>query len=291
MRAEPLSTRDYDHGESARWDAQRQELLWVDIGAGRFLRAPLDEVHAPVVHEAGTTVGAVTPCAAGGWLLAAGRGIVHVAEDGGQQVLAELEPAGVRMNDATCDPQGRFWAGSMAFDQTPGAASLHRLDLDGSVRPVLRGLTISNGLGWSPSHDVLYLNDSGPSTTWAFDVDPETGALSRQRPLISHDDGACDGMAVDDEGCLWIPLWGGSAVDRFDPQGRRMQRVELAASQPSDCCLVGGRLVITTARHELWEPTPADGLLYVADVGVTGPPVTAYAGALPSAAAASTASR
>jgi sugar lactone lactonase YvrE len=111
------------------------------------LRAALDDVDAPLVHTAGTTVGAATPCEAGGWLLAAGRGLVAVAEDGAQRVVVELEPAGIRMNDASCDPQGRFWAGSMAFDQTPGAASLHRLDADGSVQAVLRGLTISNGLG------------------------------------------------------------------------------------------------------------------------------------------------
>jgi sugar lactone lactonase YvrE len=184
------------------------------------------------------------------------------------------------MNDASCDPQGRFWAGSMAFDQTPGAASLHRLDADGTVHAVLRGLTISNGLGWSPQGDVMYLNDSGPSVTWAFDVDPTTGSLSRQRALVEHTDGACDGMAVDDEGCLWIPLWGGGAVDRFDPVGRRIARISLEARQPSDCCLVDGQLVITTATDGLWEPGPADGLLHIADVGVSGPPVTPYSGRL-----------
>jgi sugar lactone lactonase YvrE len=279
-RAERLSSTRYAHGEGARWDARRGELLWVDIGAGRVLRASLDEVDAPAVHQAGTTVGAVTPREDGGWLLAAGRGLLALDEDGTQRPVAELEPEGVRMNDASCDPQGRFWAGSMAFDQTPGAASLHRLDADGSVHPVLRGLTISNGLGWSPDATVMYLNDSGPSTTWAFDVEPETGTLSGQRALVEHTDGACDGMAVDDEGCLWIPLWGGSAVDRFDPAGRRIGRVSVDASQPSDCCLVDGRLIITTATNGLWEPGPADGLLHVAEVGVGGPPVTPYSGRL-----------
>lgn len=278
LRAEPLPGATYDHGEGVRWDAERRELLWVDIAAGRFLRAPLDAVDAPVVHDAGVPVGAVTPMRSGGWLLAAGRGLVAVDEAGRQRDLVTLEPEHVRMNDAACDPAGRFWAGSMAHEATEGQGSLHRLDLDGTVTTVLTGLTISNGLGWSPDRTVMYLNDSGPSTTWAFDVDD--GGIRNQRPLVRHEDGACDGLAVDDEGCLWVPLWGGSAVDRYDPDGRRMVRVEVPARQPSDCCFAEGRLVITSARRDLDQPGELDGRMFVVDVGVDGPPVTPYAGAV-----------
>ena len=283
LRAEPLSRRRYALGEGIRWDARRDELLWVDIGAGRFLRAPLGRVDEPVVHEAGTTVGAVTPYADSGWLLAAGRGLLALDEQGREHPVAEIEPEGVRMNDAVCDPQGRFWAGSMALDHRPGAASLHRLGVDGVLTTVLRGLTISNGLGWSPDGRTAYLNDSGPSVTWAFDWDGDT--LSRQRPLVQHERGYCDGMAVDDEGCLWVPLWDAGAVDRIAPDGRRVDRVELDARQPSDCCLVGGLLVITTATVGMHAPGPTDGLLHVVDVGVGGPPVVPYAGRPPWATA------
>jgi sugar lactone lactonase YvrE len=278
VRAEPLSAARYDHGEGVRWDAERGELLWVDITAGRFLRAPLDAVDDPTVVQVDRPVGAVTPVASGGWLLAAGRGLLHVDGDDVREV-AELEPASVRMNDASCDPTGRFWAGSMAYDAAEGAASLHRLDLDGSVRTVLRDLTISNGLGWSPDGSVLYLNDSGPSVTYAFDL--VDGELGERRVLVHHEDGLGDGMAVDDEGFLWIPLWGGGFVDRYDPAGRRVLRIDVPARQPSDCCLVDGRLVITTARRDLAEPGPDDGRLLVADVGVSGPPVTPFRGVLP----------
>ncbi|MCW2679611.1 MAG: Gluconolactonase [Frankiales bacterium] len=279
LRAEPLSRRHYAHGEGIRWDARRQELLWVDIEAGHVLRAQLDDVDAPQVHDAGRTVGAVTPYLDSGWLLAAGRGLLAVDEAGAQHELADLEPEGVRMNDAACDPHGRFWAGGMALDRTPGAASLHRLDVDGTATAVLHGLTISNGLAWSPDGRTAYLNDSGPSVTWAFDWDEESGSLSRQRPLVQHEHGYCDGLAIDDEGCLWVPLWDAGAVDRIDPQGRRIARVELDARQPSDCCLVDGLLVITTATDGMHAPGPSDGLLHVVEVGVGGPPVVPYAGA------------
>lgn len=275
-RAEPLSQHCYPHGEGARWDAHRRELLWVDLDAGRFLRAPLDRVDEPVEHVAGRPVGAGTPRAGGGWVLAAGQGLVALSEDGQQDDIALLEAPSIRMNDAACDPDGRFWAGSMAHDQTRGAASLHRLDADGSVTTVLRGLTVSNGLGWSPDGSVLYLNDSIPSVTWAYDV--VDGELTGQRALVEHERGAADGMTLDDEGCLWVALWGGSAVERFDPSGRRIGRVELAANQPTDCCFAEGRLVITTATDGLWQPGPHDGLLHVVDVGMDGPALTPYAG-------------
>lgn len=282
--AEPLSDLRYAHGEGIRWDAARQELLWVDIGAGRFLRSPVDDVDRPVTLDAGVPVGAVTPYEQDGWLLAAGQGLMAVDGEARLHEIARLEPEALRMNDAACDPQGRFWAGSMAYDQTPGAAALHRLDADGTVTRVLRGLTISNGLGWSPAGDRMYLNDSGPSVTWVFEFDSASGSLSHQRRLVEHTDGACDGMAVDDEGCLWVALWGGSAVDRFDPDGRRTERVRVPAEQPSDCCLVDGRLIVTTAREGMWSPGPNDGRLHVAQVGVSAPAVTRYAGAPPWAA-------
>lgn len=81
--AEPFSEQVYAHGEGVRWDARRRELLWVDIGAGRFLRSTLDAVDAPVEHRAGVPVGAVTPYESGGWLLAAGRGLRALDENGG----------------------------------------------------------------------------------------------------------------------------------------------------------------------------------------------------------------
>jgi len=275
LTALPVSTRSYEHGEGIRWDAAREQLLWVDITAGRFLRAAPGQLDQPRVHEAGMPVGAVTPRVSGGWVLAAGRGFVLLHEDGTQQVLAEVEPPDVRMNDGACDPQGRFWAGSMAYDARPGAATLHVLDPDGSVRPALPGLTISNGIGWSPDGGTCYLNDSGPGVTYAFDVRDGGAQLTGQRVLITHDGGVGDGMVLDDEGFLWVPLWGGSAVVRYDPAGRVSARVEVDAVQPTCCALVGQTLYITSASKGLRSPRPGDGRIFAVDVGVGGPPVQA----------------
>src|SRR5919109_1118402 len=154
-------------GEGPGWDADRQELFWVDITGGRLLVATLTATGASGKRRYET--GHVTACAApyqgpgGGWLLGADQGFAHLAEDGAFTLLAQPEADSavpVRMNDGCCDPAGRFWAGSMAWDKTPDAGSLFRVDLDGSVHRVLTGLTISNGLGWSPDERTMYVTDT-----------------------------------------------------------------------------------------------------------------------------------
>ena len=63
-----------------------------------------------------------------GWLLGSGRGFVHLALDGSQRTIAEASPAETRMNDGACDPQGRFWGGTLADDHHEGGGALYRLD-------------------------------------------------------------------------------------------------------------------------------------------------------------------
>ncbi len=137
-----------------RWDARRGELLRVDILAGRVYRdRVLDDGSLTPVHvyELPGTVGMIAPIEGDdGWLLGAGRGFVHLATDGTRRTIAEVAPPATRMNDGACDPQGRFWAGTLADDHHAGGGALYRLDRDGRIELVLDGLTISNGIGWSP---------------------------------------------------------------------------------------------------------------------------------------------
>ena len=271
-------------GEGLRWDAAGDHLLWVDLLAGRLHRAPLSDLDAvETLVRLDVPLGAFAPCSGGGWLLAAGRGLSHLGEDGRVRPLVELEPPGNRMNDAACDLQGRFWAGSMADDEHEGAGSLYRVDLDGAVVRVRGDVTVANGPAFSPDGGALYLDDSGRQVLLAYDLDPATGELSGERELVRFSEGAGDGLTVDDEGFLWVALFGGGAVHRYDPGGQLVQRVEVAASQVSSCCLAGGRLFATTVAEGLRAPEPDAGHLVVADVGVTGPPVRPFRGRLPSA--------
>ena len=163
-------------GEGVRWDARRSELLRVDILAGRVYRDRIDDDGSLVPVRTYTvpgTVGAIAPIDGDdGWLLAAGRGFVHLRADGSTRTLAEVAPPGTRMNDGACDPQGRFWAGTLADDHHAGGGALYRLERSGAAELMLSDLTIPNGLGWTPDGTTMYLVDSGPHTLFAFDVRP-----------------------------------------------------------------------------------------------------------------------
>ncbi|SDX72897.1 Sugar lactone lactonase YvrE [Modestobacter sp. DSM 44400] len=287
------------HGEGPTWDAERQELLWVDITAGQVRRATvaadgaLTEV---AVHEVGGTVGVVVPAAGGGWLLGAGPGVTHLTADGEPRVLVELpgeggsaESGGTRMNDGGCDRAGRFFVGSMAFDERAGAGALYRVDLDGTVSTVLDGLTISNGTGWSPDDRTVYLADSGPGVVWASDYDLGTGTFGARRALLEFDgdDGVADGLTVDDEGCLWTALWSGGQVRRYSPDGELLAVVEVPTDNTSSCAFAGPArdlLVISTSQHGLTDAQraqqPDAGRLFTAHPGVTGPAAFPYRGPL-----------
>lgn len=277
--AEPATTARYVFGEGLRWDGA--QVLWVDLMAGRLQRAPLDRLDEPAVVEVGRPLGAVAPTTSGGLVLAAGQGLAHRAEDGTLTELAALEPGTHRMNDAACDPAGRFWAGSMAYDERESGGSLYRLELDSTVTVVRRDVSIANGPAWSPDGRTMYLDDSGRSVLLAYDVDPATGDLSGERALVEFARGAGDGLTVDDEGHLWVAVFGGSAVHRYDPAGRLVATVPLPASQVTSCCLAEGRLLVTTASKGMEHPEPDAGRLFVAEVGVSAPPVAPYRGVLP----------
>jgi len=292
MDVVPVSDEVAELGEGPRLDPRTGEVLWVDILAGRLHRCRLTggQLHTEAVIDVGRHLGAVAPveAAGSGWLVAAGQGFARVAGDGTVTVLAEPEAGGApprtRMNDGACDPQGRFWAGSMAYDETPGAGTLYRMDRDGTVSAVVTGVTISNGLGWSPDGATMYYADTGAATLDAFDFDPERGDLDRRRTLVRFEgDGVGDGLCVDDEGCVWVAMWGGAQVRRYGPDGRLLTIVPMPVSQPTACCFAGPdrtTLVVTSARDglapEALAAQPDAGRVFVVDAGVGGPPATPF---------------
>ncbi len=281
-------------GEGPRWDGERGELLWVDIEGETVHRSRLGHDGRLLTiggYRVGHPVGAAAPAAAGGWLLAAGSGFWHLDQDGGLVQLAQPEAdreGRTRMNDARTDPRGRFFAGSMAYGATPGMGRLHRLDLDGSVTTVLEGLTISNGIDWSPDGTTVYFADSGTRTIDAFDYDLETGEMSGRRRIYetAEDDGAGDGLTVDTDGTIWVAMHGIGAVRRLSPDGELLTEVRLPASQTTAPCFGGedlATLFVTSAREgfsaddEQREPE-AGRVFRIDGAGARGRPVVPYAG-------------
>ena len=272
-----------EHGEGPFWDSARGRLLVVDM-----LRGAVVAVGASgrtERYELGGVAAAIRARRAGGYVLATGRGFQPYTADfvpDGAEIAAFTDPR-IRMNDGGCDPQGRFYCGTMAYAATPGAGTLYRLDPDLSVHPVLTGVTISNGLQWHADGRHAYYNDTPTGRVDRYDFDPAAGNLSNRRTLaaIEPDHGQPDGMAIDEEGGVWVALWGGGAVHRYDEDGTLTERIELPARQVTACAFggpAGTTLYITTSRDGLGDAAePEAGAVFAAETGVRGATQYAFA--------------
>ncbi|GAA5162799.1 SMP-30/gluconolactonase/LRE family protein [Amycolatopsis dongchuanensis] len=232
-------------------------LVMVDILRGRLLELPEGAPPRELLKLA-EPLGAVAPLAGGGWLAAAGTGIAVLG--GSVRWLARPEKApAMRMNDAVADPAGRFWAGSMAYDATPGAGSVYRVDPGGSVTAVITGLTVPNGPAFDADGTTVYLADSAEGVIFRYTVDAATGEPGEREKFATVAGGSPDGMTVDAEGFLWSAIWGAGEVRRFAPDGTLDRVLPVPARQPASVCLTGEHLVVTTARVGLDAPGELDG--------------------------------
>jgi sugar lactone lactonase YvrE len=253
-------------GECPVWDPGRQQLLWVDIynhrvhqfepSTGRDRYVETDDVVCAIA------------LAAGGRLLAALRRELVFLDPASDRIeprsRIEFSHADTRFNDGKCDTHGRFWVGSISDE--PGQAGLYRYDPDGSLHQLEHGLTISNGLGWSPDDRTFYLTDSPQKKIFAYRFDAARGTISDRRVLVDLGDEAVepDGLAVDGQGNLWSALWDGWCIVCFDPAGTELERIPVPVQRPTSVAF-GGRdlteLYVTTASIGLSQKEVQRGVL------------------------------
>jgi sugar lactone lactonase YvrE len=277
--------------ESPIWDAGRRTLLWVDIMAGDVHR--LDPATGrDLVTHVDVPVGAVAARRAGGLILAAGVGFATLDEQPAEQAgtLGWLWTRGLgdRMNDGKCDPAGRFLAGTLSYARDPGACALYQLDAGGQVSTLLDGVTLSNGLGWSPAGDLMYFADTPLERVDVLDYDVATGAVAGRRAFVDLHDvpGRPDGLTVDADGAVWIAMARGGAVRRYTADGRLDLVIELPVRLVTSVTFGGdglGDLYVTTSREGLSESDlasqPLAGSVFVvAGTGARGLPANTYAG-------------
>jgi sugar lactone lactonase YvrE len=273
-----------DLGEGPLWDARTGELVWVDIMAGLVHRFD-PESGTDRAFDVRQPVSAIVPRAAGGYVLALRDGFAFWDGDAAT-VVAPIEPQRreIRMNDGACDSRGRFWAGTMHVDYRRGEGSLYRLDADKTAQVMLSGVTISNGIAWSLDETTMYYVDTPTQCIDAFDFDAETGAISDRRRIVKIDAeaGSPDGLIVDAEGCIWVALWDGWEVRRYDPAGKHLASVAVPAARVTKPAFGGPDLTdmfITTASPEKANPSqPYAGGVFHVRPGVAGLPAHAYAG-------------
>jgi sugar lactone lactonase YvrE len=245
-------------GEGPIWDPVGSCLYFVDILRGNIHRFDPARSSSRTYHV-DRMVGAAALTDAGDLMLAVDDGFARLDLASGRLTMVasvEADRPDLRMNDGACDAAGRFWAGTMALDERPGAGTLYRLDPDGRVHPMVREVGISNGLDWSDDGRVMYFIDSLAQSVDRLDFDLATGSIHDRRPLvhIPPGQGAPDGMTVDAEGCLWVALWGGGAVHRYTAGGALDRIVRLPTAYPTSCTFGGAELAdlyITTAAVKL----------------------------------------
>jgi sugar lactone lactonase YvrE len=268
-------------GEGPFWDADRGELMWVDIEKGELHffnpRSGTDQYTA-----LGSRVGMAVPTSDGKFLVALENGLAMLEVGEPPEIFADPEPdkPNNRFNDGKCGPDGRLWVGSMDRDAEENAGALYRLDADLTLTRCLTGITVSNGLAWSPDGTTMYYIDSPTYRVLAFDYDRVNGQISRRRTVIEvpGDHGSPDGMCMDVEGMLWIAHWDGGNVTRWDPAtGQIREMIRVPAPRTTSCAFGGpdlGTLYITTARIGLDDAMlarfPDSGGLFACQPGARG---------------------
>jgi sugar lactone lactonase YvrE len=289
--AQPILGARASLGEGALWHAPTQTLYWVDIlGQKVFAYDPATGENRST--EVGSDVGTVVVRKAGGLMVGLREGFAWVEPESGQvQLLAPIAHSAPdeRLNDGKCDPAGRFWAGTIASRDGRGVGRLYRMDPDHSLHIMLEGIACSNGIVWTADARTMYYIDTPTRQVWGFEYDKDIGAIENKRIAIEVDPehGHPDGMAIDAEDTLWIAMWGGGRVCRFDPRsGRLLDMVTVPSARQTTSCAFGGpnldELFITSARdglkdHELAEQ-PEAGSLFRARVGVRGVEAAEFAG-------------
>jgi len=278
----------FDHPEGLLWDERGRRLLWVDVMAGLVLSYDLGE-GLPATSRTGRAVGCVAPRRDGGLVCGVREGFGLLSAEGEFSLLSDVhgDRPYLQMNDGAVDMRGRFWAGSMSLEheKRPGTAALYRLD-PGAVHPSqeLTGISVSNGIGWSPDGLHCYYVDSDTRRIDVFEFDADSGTLRERKTLAEVQGALPDGIAVDAEGCVWVAMHGGWEVQRFTPSGHVDRVVRLPGSQVTTCAFGGpdlSTLFIAVSAHGLDERALSSekaGYIFAFDPGVQGLPSQEFAG-------------
>ena len=258
--AKPVIEIRADLGEGAVWDSVNKALYWLDIlGKKLFIYYPISGINKEIKFN--KEIGAVVPRQSGGVILALKGGFASYNFNSGKLqklITVEQDKPANRFNDGKCDPAGRFWAGTMNFNGAPNAGSLYYLDTNLTVKKIIKGVTISNGITWSVDEKIMYYIDSSTYSVVSFDYDKFSGNIKNKKTVIKINPsyGVPDGMTIDKEGMLWIALFNGGKISRWNPiTGNLIGLLEIPGAKQITSCAFGGSdmkdLYVTTATHGL----------------------------------------
>ena len=266
-------------GEGPFWDSIKNRLLWVDIIGKKIISQSMECSDVDTIEVDGNP-GCAVLSSDGGLVVGIDNNISLINNEGGiEKLTGTKEGEGLRFNDGKCDPSGRFWIGSMDRKEKQKIGSLYSWNpIEGLVNRE-QGITVSNGIGWSPDHDLFYYIDSPTRKVSAYDFDLFTGRIENKRTFITfnEEDGFPDGMTVDNAGRLWIAFWGGSKIMCIDAHTKKVEEVILFPVSKITSCAFGGeqmdQLFVTSAKVQVTEDDePMAGKTFIVSPGVKGLP-------------------
>ena len=276
-------------GECPVWSVAEQVLYWVDINAPSLNRFD-PRTGTNTAWPMPESIGSFALRSSGGFVAALRGGVWLVSADGRLErkiATAPYAPAHHRFNDGRADPQGRFWVGSMNENRVAATGGLYRLEASLPLVPMIAGITISNGLAWSPDSLTMYHADTVTRTISAWTFDPATGDISDRRifAMFLGETERPDGGAVDREGCYWSAFYRDGKIVRLSPRGELLAEFPVPAMCPTMCAFGGAdlqTLYVTSARQHR-EPEelarlPQSGGIFAMRVDVPGLPEPEFAG-------------
>ena len=271
------------------WRAETQDLVWVDIESARvccFYPATGENK----TWDVGEKPGLAVPAEKGDLILGTSVGFVRLDLASGELspiIDPEQDLPNNRFNDGKVDPEGRLWAGTMGMNEAPNVGSLYRLNRNLCADKLFDQVSISNGMAWTSDHKTFYYIDSPTRRVDVFDCDMAGGSVSNRRTAFELPSGMGypDGMCIDNEGMLWVALWQGWGVARFEPGGALLTKVEVPVECVTSCCFGGenwDELYITTSSRDLDRTgrveQPLAGGVFRCKPGVSGPPTNLFLG-------------
>jgi len=233
-------------GESPIWNAEKSCLYWIDMGAP-ILNCLYIKTNDYCSYKMPSPLCSIVLCKNGDILATMGKNIIMLRQPDFKLepiCTLEVEDKNIVFNDGKCDSQGRLWIGTRDILQERPVSALYLFsELDG-LKPSIKNLVVSNGLGWSPDNSKFYLTDTIKKTIYQYPFDSDNASIGNGETFITVSEEGIfpDGLAIDAEGNIWVAMWGSGKIICYKPDGSMYEVIELAAKNITSCCFGGDDL-------------------------------------------------
>ncbi|WEX87938.1 SMP-30/gluconolactonase/LRE family protein [Sinorhizobium garamanticum] len=245
----------FDPGSGTAWwfNITGQELHELHVESGR------KTVHA--LPFLGSVLAVIDPARQ---LIASDQGLfLRDTGSGKLSLFATLEDKPVnRSNDGRVHPSGALWIGTMGRKAERHSGSIYHVAGD-RVTKLYSNISIPNAICFSPDGATAYFADTVVNRLMRVDIDPATALPTGDAVVLSDEStspGGLDGSVCDADGLIWNARWGASSIDVYKPDGQKIARYAVPATQPSCPAFIGAkadRLLVTTAWQGMDETARA----------------------------------